>query len=99
MTTDLKNISVISNITNVSVLPDVNKMPLTFSFKNPVKEMPIIMTLRSADKTDVRRCKLLVTALPKQTKAQMEMKCPSREVLVQDIPFSNPSDKDWTLKF
>lgn len=44
-------------------------MPLTFTFKNPVKEMPIIMTLRSSDKTDVRRYKLMVTALPKPTKA------------------------------
>lgn len=62
----------ISNITigqpNLSTV-DVNKMPLTFTFKNPVKEMPIIMTLRSSDKTDVRRYKLMVTALPKPTKA------------------------------
>ncbi|CAD8092149.1 unnamed protein product [Paramecium primaurelia] len=105
--TEIKNISMISNITanpnnvtaNISMLPDVNKMPLQFLFKNPVKDMPIIMTLRSNDKTDVRRYKFLVTALPKPTKAQMEMKCPSRESIVQDIPFSNPSDKDWTFKF
>jgi hypothetical protein len=68
----MKNISMISNITvaqpNVSTV-DVNKMPLTFTFKNPVREMPIIMTLRSSDKTDVRRYKLMVTALPKPTKA------------------------------
>lgn len=55
--------------TNISMLPDVNKMPLQFLFKNPVKDMPIIMTLRSNDKTDVRRYKFLVTALPKPTKA------------------------------
>lgn len=44
-------------------------MPLTFTFKNPVKDMPIIMTLKSQDKTDVRRFKLSVTAYPKPTKA------------------------------
>lgn len=47
------------------MFPDLNKMPLTFTFKNPVKDMPIIITLRSSDKTDVRRYKIVVTALPK----------------------------------
>lgn len=43
-------------LSNVSMVDGtVNKMPLIFSFKNPVKDLVITMTLKSTDKTDVRR--------------------------------------------
>ncbi|KAM3143753.1 Encoded by [Paramecium bursaria] len=76
-----------------------NKLPITFMFKNPIREMPVTITLKSQDKTDVRRIKLLITSLPKPTKASLEVKCPAREVVVQDIPLVNNSDRDWTIKF
>lgn len=59
-----------------------NKLPITFMFKNPIREMPVTITLKSQDKTDVRRIKLLITSLPKPTKASLEVKCPAREVVV-----------------
>jgi len=37
------------------------------------------MTLRNSDRTDVRKYKITVNALPKPTKAVMEMLCPARE--------------------
>ena len=42
-----------------------NKLPITYSFKNPIKEMVVIMTLKNQDKTDVRRYKITINALPK----------------------------------
>jgi hypothetical protein len=59
-----------------------NKIPLTFTFKNSVKDMVIIMTLKNNDKTDVRRYKILVNALPKPVKAVIEFICPARETVV-----------------
>lgn len=75
-----------------------NKLPITFSFKNSVKEMAIIMTMKNFDRTDVRRYKIIVNALPKPTKAIMEMQCSAKEVIIQDIPIINPSDREWTIK-
>lgn len=60
--------------------------------------MVAILTMKNADKTDVRRYKILVNALPKPTKAILEMVCPARESLTQDLPIINPSDKDWSIK-
>lgn len=73
-------------------------MPITFSFKNSVKEMGIIMTMKNSDRTDVRRYKIIVNALPKPTKAVMEMQCSAKETIIQDIPIINPSDREWTIK-
>jgi hypothetical protein len=75
-----------------------NKLPITFNFKQPVKEMVAILTLRNLEKTDVRRYKIIVNALPKPTKAVIEMSCPAKETLTQDLPIINPSDKDWQIK-
>lgn len=78
--------------------PNSNKMPITFFFKNAVKELTVYMTLRNLDKTDVRKYRVVINCLPKPIKAQMEMMCPARESVVQEIPIVNPSDRDWTIK-
>lgn len=56
------------------------------------------MTLKNSDKTDVRKYKILVNALPKPIKAQIEMNCSARENVIQEIPIVNPSDRDWSIK-
>lgn len=59
-----------------------NKIPITYFFKNSIKELVIFMTLKNADKTDVRKYRMIVNALPKPVKATMEMQCPARETLI-----------------
>lgn len=39
-----------------------------------------------------------LTALPKPVKLLLEMKTPAREVVFQDFPIFNDSDRDWYLK-
>lgn len=75
-----------------------NKIPLTYQFKNPVKDLVVYMTLKNTDKTDVRKYKIMVNALPKPVKAAIEMVCPAREQVVQEIPIVNPTEREWTIK-
>jgi hypothetical protein len=75
-----------------------NKIPITYMFKNAVRDLVVYMTLKNADKTDVRKYRILINALPKPVKAVMEMVCPAREQVVQEIPIVNPSDREWTIK-
>jgi len=67
-------------------------------FKNPYKDYRVMLVLRNANRTDVRRYKLQVTALPKPVKATLEMTAPAKEVVVQEIPIVNNSDKDWHIR-
>lgn len=36
--------------------------------------------------------------LPKPVKAVLEMRCPARESLVQDVPIKNETDRDWNVR-
>ena len=40
----------------------------------------------------------MATSLPRPVKAQIQMVCPIREVLVQEIPISNTSERDYVIK-
>ena len=76
----------------------LNRIPITFAFKQPVKDLVCTLTMRNSDRTDVRRYRVTVNALPKPIKAVIEIACPARETIVQEIPIVNPSDRDWTIK-
>jgi hypothetical protein len=68
------------------------------NFKVAVKEYTQIFTLINEARTDVRRLRLTVTPTPRPVKAKLLMKCPARETLVQEIPISNTSDRDYVIK-
>jgi len=55
-----------------------NKFPLNLAFKNPVKDLKMILTLKNAAKTDIRIYRLEITATPKPVKATLEFRVPSR---------------------
>lgn len=55
-----------------------NKLPLAYNCKNPVLDYSVIVTLMNAEKTDVRRYRLLMTVQPKPLKAILEMTTPAR---------------------
>jgi len=75
-----------------------NKLPVTLQFKTATKDHPLRFILRSQNKQDIRVYEFKVTVLPKPIKAILEMRCPAREPLIQDIPVKNDTDKEWTIR-
>ena len=75
-----------------------NKLPLTYTCKNPVLDYSVVVTLSNAEKTDVRRLRLLMTVQPKPLKAILEMSVPARSSVTQNLPIVNNTDKDWIIK-
>lgn len=80
------------------VVSSENKIPLTFVCKNPVYEFNTIVTLRNAEKTDVRRYRLVITVQPKPLKAILEMNVPARSEVTQNLPIVNHTEKDWSIR-
>ncbi|EGR30900.1 hypothetical protein IMG5_121460 [Ichthyophthirius multifiliis] len=74
------------------------RFPLSFYFKNPVKDYKLELTLHNKAKTDIRKYRLEVTSNPKPIKAILEFKIPARQTSTQEIPIINDSEKDWTIK-
>lgn len=54
--------------------------------------------MKTPDKTDIRRFHLRINAQPKPVRALLEMNCPSREFVHQDIPIVNNTERDWHIK-
>ena len=54
--------------------------------------------LMSPDRVDVRRIRFTVTSISKPVRATIEMTCPARENLIQEIPINNPSERDYVIK-
>ena len=46
----------------------------------------------------MRVYRLNVSAYPKPVKAKLELTCPAREFIVQEIPIVNNSERDWLIK-
>ena len=67
-------------------------------FKNPMINYEAEVVLKSFDRTDVRRYKLRVTSYPRPVKALIEMIGPARELIMQEIPIINNTDRDWHIK-
>ncbi|EGR31281.1 hypothetical protein IMG5_114390, partial [Ichthyophthirius multifiliis] len=77
---------------------ETNVLPFNFQFKNPFKDYIAYITIKNIQKTDVRKFKLVTTALPKPVKALLEMTAPARECIMQEIPIINNTEKDWQMK-
>ena len=75
-----------------------NVLPINFVFKNPIINYETEITLKTADKTDIRRYRLRITSFPKPVKAQLEMTAPAREMVLQEIPIVNNTDRDWHIR-
>jgi len=57
---------------------NVNKLPISYSFKNPVKDFNVLLTLKNSNKTDIRRYRIWATVLPKVIKSTLEFRVPAR---------------------
>ena len=77
---------------------DPNVVRLQLNFRNPVKEYSATVIMKNDDKTDLRMYELVITILPKVFKATIQMKTPARLPLEQNIPVSNPTDKETKIK-
>ena len=75
-----------------------NRIGITLNFKTPTKDHPLRFLLKSQNQQDIRLYEFKATVLPKPMKALLEMRCPARETLVQDIPVRNDTDKDWSIR-
>jgi hypothetical protein len=82
----------------LAVSDDPNVVKLSLNFRNPVKEYSATVIMKNDDKTDLRMYELLITILPKVFKATIQMKTPARMPLEQNIPLSNPTDKEAKIK-
>lgn len=93
-----------SNFDTVSIMGSdqdgvgLNQMPLIFHFKNPIRDYKCNIILKNSNLTDVRRFKLNLTSFPRPVKAVMELVAPAKELVVQEIPILNNTDRDWHIK-
>ena len=83
---------------NTSSSSTQNKLPINVLFKAPTKDHPLRFVARNTNGADVRLYEFKITVLPKPIKAVLEMRCPAREFITQDIPLKNESDREWTIK-
>ena len=75
-----------------------NPLVLTPTNKNPVKDLQFKILLKDSNKIDIRLYEMNLTILPKTMKASIEMKTSARVPVIQEIPVSNPSSFDCTIK-
>jgi hypothetical protein len=68
------------------------------NFKTAVKDYLSHYMLINETKTDVRRIRIQVTSLPKPIKALLDFVIPAREIVSQEIPIVNNTDRDFNLK-
>jgi hypothetical protein len=83
---------------NSSADNSINKLPITFHFKHPVKDLVVHLIMKSKNKSDIRVLRMVVTVNPKVVKAVLEMRVPYGEEVKQEIPIINNSDRDWQIK-
>ena len=58
----------------------------------------MLLTMRNASRTDIRRYKLWATVLPKVIKAVLEFRVPARQAIIQEIPLQNNTERDWAIR-
>lgn len=91
-----KKRSVASSIAQLA--PDkVNMLSLGFTPRQPgdyVCQVNLVSTL----KTDLRALDIVVTVKPKKARISLEMTTTARNIVTQEIPITNNSDKDWNVK-
>ena len=79
-------------------IPTDNRLSLEFQYKFPLASQAHNLILRSADNSDIRIYRLLVSVSPKTIKGTIKLKCAFGDELKQEIPFINNTDKDWVIK-
>ena len=84
-----------TRITNISL---ENKLPIDFQFKFPVSAEAHNLIMKSADNSDVRIYKLIVTASPKTIKGSLKLKCAFGDELKQELPIYNTGERDWLIR-
>lgn len=94
---DSKNTDLMSSAISPK-MDNVNKISMALNFKVPTKDHALRFLMKSQNKLDVRLYEFKATVLPKPVKATLEMRCPARELLIQDIPFKNDTDRDWNIR-
>jgi len=58
-----------SSFLNPSLEPQTNMIPITFFFKNPFKDYVGNLVIKNQQLTDVRRFRIVVSAVPKPVRA------------------------------
>ncbi|EGR28301.1 hypothetical protein IMG5_179020 [Ichthyophthirius multifiliis] len=96
---------IIENISNMDQLAnqdleelEKNVLNFNFAFKQPIKEYTALITLKNPEKSDIRLYKLVIQSQPKPIQAILEIKCPAKETISQDIPIQNYTERDWNIK-
>jgi hypothetical protein len=74
------------------------KLKVDMQFKALLKDACLDLILTNHNKTDVRRFKVCINVIPKPIKLAIEMVAPARSQVIQNIPITNNSDRDWRLK-
>lgn len=93
-----EDIPELGSMTLLNSANEVNHLPIDLLFKFPVSNESHNLILRSEDNSDIRVYRLVLTINPKITKGVIKLKCPFGDVLKQDIPFYNPSERDWLIR-
>lgn len=75
-----------------------NSIVLSMIKKSPIKELPLIVTLSSENKSNIRVYELVLSITPKVIHATIEMQTTARVKLNQELPLSNATDIDCTFK-
>ncbi|CAD8050766.1 unnamed protein product [Paramecium sonneborni] len=75
-----------------------NLIQFSMNFKTAVKDYLSHFMLVNETKTDVRRFRIQITSLPKPIMVTLEMTIPAREIVTQEIPIVNNTDRDFNLK-
>ena len=93
-----KATDLVSSMVQLNTSKIENKLTISLVFKTPTKDHPLRFVLKSQNKMDIRVYEFKATVLPKPIKAVLEMRCPAREQLIQDIPIKNDTDRDWNVR-
>lgn len=72
---------------------DTRKIVVNFNMRMAVKEGVVLMILRNASKTDIRRYKIVLNVVNKPFKYVMEIRTNLFKQVVQPIPMINPTQQ------
>lgn len=80
-----------------SLTEKTNQLQLTLNPRQP-GEYSCLITLTNPKRTDIRSLEVVAQVKPKKAKMSLEMTAHAREVVTQEIPIVNNSDKEWQVK-
>jgi len=80
-----------------SLTEKTNQLLLSLNPRQP-GEYSCLITLTNPRRTDIRTLEVVAQVKPKKAKMSVEMTAHAREVVTQEIPIVNNSDKEWQVK-